>query len=73
MKDIFEYIHQYIVNMGVSDVGLAYVLAILTFTIIIRLLILPFNIKSAKSTQGMQKLQPELKKLQEKYKDDKEK
>ena len=73
MKDIFEYIHQYIVNMGVSDVGLAYVLAILAFTLIIRILILPFNIKSANSTRGMQKLQPELKKLQEKYKDDKEK
>lgn len=72
MKSIFDYIYQYIVSMGVSDVGLAYVLAILAFTIIIRLLILPFNIKSAKSTQGMQKLQPELKKLQEKYKDDKE-
>ena len=73
MKNIFEYIHQYIVNMGVSDVGLAYVLAILAFTLIIRILILPFNIKSANSTRGMQKLQPELKKLQEKYKDDKEK
>ena len=59
--------------MGVSDVGLAYVLAIFTFTVIIRVLILPFNIKAAKSTQGMQKIQPEVKKLQEKYKDDPEK
>lgn len=73
MRSIFEYIHQFIVSMGVSDIGLAYVLAILTFTIIIRILILPFNIKSANSTRGMQKLQPELKKLQEKYKDDREK
>jgi YidC/Oxa1 family membrane protein insertase len=59
--------------MGVSDVGLAYVLAIFTFTVVIRVLILPFNIKAAKSTRGMQKIQPEVKKLQEKYKDDKEK
>jgi YidC/Oxa1 family membrane protein insertase len=59
--------------MGVSDVGLAYVLAIFAFTVIVRILILPFNIKAAKSTQGMQKIQPEVKKLQEKYKDDKEK
>lgn len=73
MKSIFEYIHQYIVSMGVSDIGLAYVLAIFAFTLMIRLLILPFNIKSANSTRGMQKLQPELKKLQDKYKDDKEK
>ena len=73
LGSIFHYIYQYIVNMGVSDVGLAYVLAIFSFTVIIRVLILPFNIKAAKSTQGMQKIQPEVKKLQEKYKDDKEK
>lgn len=73
MGSIFDYIHKFIVGMGVSDVGLAYVLAILAFTVIIRVLILPFNIKAAKSTQGMQKIQPEVKKLQEKYKDDKEK
>lgn len=73
LGSIFHYIYQYIVNMGVSDVGVAYVLAIFTFTVIIRVLILPFNIKAAKSTQGMQKIQPEVKKLQEKYKDDKEK
>lgn len=73
LGSIFHYIYQYIVSMGVSDVGSAYVLAIFTFTVIIRVLILPFNIKAAKSTQGMQKIQPEVKKLQEKYKDDKEK
>jgi YidC/Oxa1 family membrane protein insertase len=73
MGSIFDYIHKFILNMGVSDVGLAYVLAIIVFTIIIRVLILPFNIKAAKSTRGMQKIQPEVKKLQEKYKDDKEK
>ena len=59
--------------MGISDVGLAYVLAIFIFTLVIRLLILPFNIKAAKSTRGMQKIQPEVKKLQEKYKDDPQK
>jgi len=73
MRSIFDYMYNVIVNMGVSDVGLAYVLAIFTFTVIIRVLILPFNIKAAKSTRGMQKIQPEVKKLQEKYKDDKEK
>jgi len=73
MGSIFDYIHKVIVNMGVSDVGLGYVLAIFIFTVIIRILILPFNIKAAKSTRGMQKIQPEVKKIQEKYKDDKEK
>ncbi|EHI96964.1 membrane protein insertase, YidC/Oxa1 family [Clostridium sp. DL-VIII] len=73
MKSIFDSLHNFIVSIGVSDVGLSYVLAIFLFTLIIRILILPFNIKAARSTRGMQKLQPELKKLQEKYKDDKEK
>lgn len=73
MKNIFDSLHNYIVSMGVSDVGISYVLAIFTFTLIIRILILPFNIKAAISTRGMQKIQPELKKLQEKYKDDPQK
>lgn len=73
MRNIFEYFHTVIVSMGVSDVGLSYVLAIFVFTLIIRVLILPFNIKAAKSTRGMQKIQPQVKKLQEKYKNDPQK
>ena len=74
MADIFNYFYVFMRDsMGISDVGLGYVLAIFAFTVVIRLLILPLNIKAAKSTRGMQKIQPEVKKLQEKYKDDKEK
>lgn len=73
MANIFNYLHAFIADMGVSDVGLSYILAIFVFTLIIRLLILPFNIKAAKSTRGMQKIQPELKKIQAKYKDNPEK
>ena len=73
MANIFNYLHGFIVNIGVSNVGLSYVLAILIFTLIIRIIILPFNIKAAKSTRGMQKIQPELKKIQAKYKDNPEK
>lgn len=67
---LYEFVH---FNMNVSDEGVSYVLAIFIFTLIIRLLILPLNIKSAKSTRGMQKIQPEVKKLQEKYKNDPQK
>ena len=74
MADIFNSFYIFMRDsMGISDIGLAYVLAIAAFTVTIRLLILPLNIKAAKSTRGMQKIQPEVKKLQEKYKDDKEK
>ncbi|MDR3597156.1 membrane protein insertase YidC [Clostridium sp.] len=73
LKNIFDSLHNVIVGMGISDVGLSYVLAIFVFTLIIRILILPFNIKAAKSTRGMQKIQPEVKKIQDKYKDDPQK
>jgi YidC/Oxa1 family membrane protein insertase len=45
-------------------------LSILVVTIIIRLLILPLTLKQYKSSKAMQALQPELKKLKEKHKDD---
>lgn len=74
MADIFNYFYIFMRDsIGISDKGLAYVLAIFAFTVVIRVLILPFNIKAAKSTRGMQKIQPEVKKLQEKYKDDPQK
>ena len=47
-----------------------YGIAILLLTIVVRTLILPLMIKQYKSTQAMQKLQPELMKIREKYKDD---
>ena len=49
-----------------------YGLAIIILTIIVRLITFPLMAKQMKSTQKMQSLQPELKKIQEKYKDDKE-
>ena len=74
LASIFNYLYEFVhVQMGISDKGISYVLAIFIFTLIIRLLILPLNIKSAKSTRGMQKIQPEVKKLQEKYKNDPQK
>jgi len=49
------------------------VLAIVIFTALIRLLTLPLMVRQQQSTAKMQELQPQLKKLQEKYKDDREK
>jgi len=52
----------------VGSSGLAFIL--LTFTI--RLLILPLTFKSVKSMQKLQVLQPEIKKIQERYKEDRQ-
>lgn len=51
----------------------SYGLAIITFTIIVRLLLLPLNIKQTKSQAKMQLIQPELQKIQAKYKNDPQK
>src|SRR5918911_481526 len=37
----------------------------------VRLAILPLTFKQVRSMQGLQRLQPEMKKIQERYKDDK--
>jgi YidC/Oxa1 family membrane protein insertase len=47
-----------------------YGLSILVVTLIIRSLILPLTLKQYRSSKAMQALQPELKKLKEKHKDD---
>ncbi|MCK6577198.1 MAG: YidC/Oxa1 family membrane protein insertase [Anaerolineae bacterium] len=49
------------------------VLAIIVFTALIRLLTYPLTAQQMKSSKAMQVVQPELKKLQEKYKNDREK
>lgn len=49
------------------------VLAIIAFTVLIRLLTHPLTIQQQRSSKAMQELQPQLKKIQEKYKGDREK
>lgn len=48
------------------------VIAIILFTILIRLITYPLTTQQMRSSKAMQELQPELKKIQEKYKDKKD-
>ena len=50
-----------------------YALTIILFTIVIKLLVMPLNLKSRRSTMRMSSVQPKMAELQEKYKDDQEK
>lgn len=50
-----------------------YGLAIILLTLAVRLITLPLSMKQMASTRAMQKIAPEQKRLQEKYKDDKDK
>ena len=55
-----------------DDVGLGWGFSIIMLTVVIRLAILPLTFKQVRSMQALQQLQPEMKKLQERFKDDKQ-
>ena len=55
-----------------DTVGLAWGWSIVALTLIVRSALLPLTLKQFKSMQSMARLQPEIKQLQEKYKNDKE-
>jgi len=50
-----------------------YGVALIFFTLIVRIILLPLSVKQQKSMQDTQKIQPELAKIREKYKNDKQK
>jgi len=52
--------------------GFGWGLSIIAMTVAVRILLLPLTIKQFKSMQAMQRLGPEMKKLQAKYKDDRQ-
>lgn len=58
--------------IGIYDIIPDLGIAIIILTVIIRIALLPLSKKSIESQKKMQEIQPELKKLQEKYKDDKQ-
>ena len=71
---IFEGMHNVILNMfNMEPSGVSYILTIALFTLIIRLLILPLNIKANRSNARMQEIQPELNAIQKKYANDPQK
>jgi YidC/Oxa1 family membrane protein insertase len=55
-----------------DHVGVSWGMAIVLLTVVIRLLILPLTFKQVRSMQSLQRLQPEIKRLQERYKGDKQ-
>ncbi len=66
-KVLFEVLQQLYSVLG--DYGFA----IIGLTILIRILLLPLTVRQTKSMYELQRIQPKIKELQEKYKDNKEK
>jgi len=55
-----------------DSIGLGWGFSIIALTVCVRALLVPLTLKQFKSMQALQRLAPEIKKLQEKYKDDKQ-
>lgn len=61
LTDIFNWIHSFLPNYGLD---------IIAFTLMLKAVLLPFNIIQTKSTVKTQMVQPKIKELQAKYKGD---
>ncbi|MDP4089452.1 MAG: membrane protein insertase YidC [Bacillota bacterium] len=72
LTQIFEALHSFVNIFGFNK-GFSYGLTIVFFTAIIRILLLPINIKQTKSQAKMQEIQPLMTELQKKYKNDPQK
>lgn len=69
LVEFFQFIHSGVATV-VTDPDYSYGIAIILVTIIIRVILLPLNLKQTKSTVRMNEIQPEVQKLQAKYKND---
>src|SRR5919199_1602446 len=63
-KSILDFFH--------DSVGLGWGTSIIALTIVVRAALVPLTLKQFRSMQAMQRLQPEIKALQAKYKEDKQ-
>lgn len=63
LLQVLNFFYHYVQNYGT---------AIILLTVAVRIIMLPLTVKQVKSMRALQKIQPKLKKLQEKYKGDKE-
>src|SRR5512146_3000980 len=55
-----------------DTVGFSWGLSIIALTVVVRIVLIPLTLKQFRSMQALQRLAPEIKALQEKYRDDKQ-
>ncbi len=66
---IMNFIFNTLRSVGINSLGWSIIL----FTIVVRTLMIPLAVQQQKSMKGMQKIQPEMKKIQDKYRGKKDK
>jgi YidC/Oxa1 family membrane protein insertase len=65
--------HRFFTLIGFGDgPGIAWILAIVVLTVVVRALMIPLFVKQIRASRGMQIIQPELQAVQAKYKDKKD-
>ncbi len=70
---IFKYMYKFISSIGTEPKYISYyAITVILMTLLFKLMTLPLNLSQTKGTQKMSEIQPELKKIQEKYKADPE-
>lgn len=65
MQDLINWLYHLTVTMGIPS----YFLAIIIFTILVKISLYPLTAKQMKSMKAMQEIQPKIKEIQEKQKD----
>ena len=73
LRPIQNILERFIIVPAYTHVIANYGIVIIILTIIVRIVLVPLTLSQTKSMAKMQKIQPELKELQKKYKDDKQK
>ncbi len=68
VQQVLTVLYNFTASVGIPNLGLAIVI----MTIIIKLIMFPLTKKQIQSTKAMMSIQPKMKALQEKYKDDKQ-
>ncbi len=66
---LLQYLYQVTVAIGIPSYGLA----IIMFTVLLKLVLFPLTVTQMRSMRAMQELQPKIKAIQERYKDKPEK
>ncbi len=66
-------IHDLLTPLFGSESGVSWSLAIIGLVIIIRIILIPLFVKQIKSQRALTALQPHMKEIQKKYKDDRQK
>jgi YidC/Oxa1 family membrane protein insertase len=71
LQPLIDVAHE-ILKFWHDSVGFSWGVSIIMLTVVVRLAILPLTFKQVRSMQDLQRLQPEMKRIQERYKEDRQ-